>query len=1031
MDKKNKHRLTKVAKELSVGVNTLIDFFTKQGVENLNPNSKIDEDLYNKALNKFGDEKLIKEKIREQKEREAKMQKVTIVAEETDDNPEEKIITPPETVEETDKTTETTDNLKDTEEKKTEEKPVEEKEEKKEIGPKILGKLDLETFEEKKKSQKKKTEKKKKTKQKETDKKEIEQENKLEKKTEKAPDTEKKQKQLDVENATKDKNEKNIKEKIETKKENKQEQEKIEKIEKTEKIESKKQEKQEKEQKTEKDKEQKEDKTKEQKIESPKQEKQEKEQKTVEYKDSNTEKDEKEIKTEKTEDKKEEQLTNDTPKITGPKVVGKIDLNKINMKTRPDRKSKKEKEAERKKLQKERKEKENARKEKRHKRKRIQKVEINKEGKKIRTNVKSKKKKEVVITNEVDVQKQVKETLKKLEQKKKSQAAKFRREKRKEHQKRQQEAEKQRVAENKLLKLSEFISVKEMADLMNVPPASVVEVCFDLGQPVTINYRLESNLINLIADEFGFEVEYTQSSFEEEIEQILKDKKNQTTPRPPIVTVMGHVDHGKTSLLDYIRQTNIAAKEAGGITQHIGASLIKLEDGSYITFIDTPGHEAFTAMRARGTKVTDIAVIIIAADDSVMPQTEEAIDHARAADIPIIFAINKIDKPGADPQRIRQQLAERNMLVEDWGGKYGCVEISAKKGTGIDELLERIMLEAEMLELKANPDMNAIATVLEAKLDKGRGYITNIIVRTGTLRVGDIVVAGAFHGKVKAMYNEFNKKMKEAGPSIPAQVLGLDGAPEPGEPFVVMDNEREARTKAEQRQQIIREMELRARHKHSLEEISRRFAEGEKIDINFIVKADVKGSVDAIVDQVTKLTNEEVQVNVVRSAVGAISDTDVMLASASQSIIIGFNVRPTLSARKLAEDKDVEIRLYSIIYEIIDDVKAAVSGLLKPEIKEEIIGSAEVLNTFKIPKVGTIAGCIVREGKIKQNSKVRLIRDGVVIYSGKLNSLKRFKDDVKEVQKDYECGMSIENFNDIKVGDFIEAYVENEVERTV
>ncbi len=988
MEQNKKHRLTKVAKEFGIGVSSLLEYFKEIGISNLTPNSKIDEELYNKALKKYGSEKILREKIKEQAEKVANLEKKTVSIEdienkETIENKDEIIIKKQDIEQKTKKKSperKLTDKKSTSETQTKQEKPLIE-------GPKIVGKIDISDVSKNKTQEKKTTAEKQKT-----------------EKQEQITDTQEKKTTTEKQKTEKQEQITDTQEKKTTTEKQKNEQQ--------EEITT----------------------TQEKKITAEKQK--------TEKQEQITKTQEKKITIEKQENKIEEKknLTSESPKITGPKIVGKIDLDSMNLKTRPDRKTKKEKEEERKKKQKEREQlkkktqSHDTHRNDKKKRKRIQKVDINSNttsrkptvGKKRHT---TKKKKPIVITDAADVQKQVKETLQKLEQKQKSQAAKFRREKRKEIQKKiNAEAEKQKK-ESKILKITEFITVKELASLMEVSPTEVINVCFDMGQPVTINFRLDSELINLISDEFGFQVEYVESSFEEEIEQLIKDENNQKEPRPPIVTVMGHVDHGKTSLLDYIRNTNVVSQESGGITQHIGAYSVKLEENKIITFIDTPGHEAFTAMRARGTKVTDIAIIIIAADDNVMPQTEEAIDHARAANVPMIFAINKIDKPGADPEKIKQQLAERNILVEDWGGKYGCVEISAKKGIGIDELLERIWLEAEMLELKANPNRNAIATVLEARLDKGRGYITNIIVRTGTLKVGDIVVAGAYHGKVKAIYNEFNKKLKQIGPSFPAQILGLNGAPEPGEPMIAMDTEKEAREKAEQRMQIIREMELRAKKKHSLEEISRRFAEGEKTDINFIVKADVKGSVDAIVDQITRLSNDEVSVNVVRSAVGQISDTDIMLAAASKSVIIGFNVRPSANARKLAEDKNVEIRLYSIIYDILNDIKAAVQGLLKPEIKEEITGSAEVLSTFKVSKVGTIAGCIVRDGKITQNSKARLIRDGVVVYTGKLNSLKRYKDDVKEVQKGYECGIGIENFNDIKVGDFIETYIETEVER--
>lgn len=995
MEQQNIHRLAKVAKEFEVGVSTLLDFFKQEGIKDLNPNSKINEDLYKKAQKKYGSEKLIKEKIREQKEQEAKLYKKTVSIEE---EVEEEVI---EEKQEIAEIVEEKPNLK--EEKKSEKvvqeqkKQVEEKikEENKLEGPKILGKIDLEP------KRKIKTE-----------------EKSINKEKQKEP-KKKEQKQ----------------EQIIPKKEGKKEQEKIvvPKVKKEEKKSDHKQEKHE----------HKQEKAGHKNIE--KKTNQEEENQKIKEKIIIEEVKEKSVKSENNHKETEFQ------KIKGPTVLGKIDLDSMNLKTRPDKKTKKEKEDERIKRQKAAKKvaidptKKRDPKfdpSKKKKRPRIQKVDIKNQGKpsghkpngnnNTRNNNHRRplRKKEVVITDAVDVQKQVRETLQKLEQRQKSKSAKFRKQKRIDHHNKLTKEIKQQEEENKILKLTEFITIKELADLMDTSAAQVIELCFDLGQPATINYRLDSELIKMISDEFNFKVEFVESSYEEELELILNDKSNQLVTRPPIVTVMGHVDHGKTSLLDFIRKENVVDSESGGITQHIGAYSVKLDENKVITFIDTPGHEAFTAMRARGTKVTDVAVIIIAADDSVMPQTEEAIDHARAANVPMIFAINKIDKPGADPERIKQQLAEKNLLVESWGGKYGCVEISAKKGIGIEELLERIWLESEMLELKSNPDRNAIATVLEARLDKGRGYITNIIIRTGTLKIGDIIVAGAYYGKVKAMYNELNKKQKEIGPSFPTQLLGLNGAPEPGDPVVVVDTEREARDKADQRMQIVREMELRARKKHTLEELSRRFAEGEKIDLNFIVKADVKGSVDAIVDQVTRLSNEEVSVNVVRNAVGQISDTDAMLAAASKAILIGFNVRPSVSARKLAEEKDVEIRLYSIIYDIINDVKAAVKGMLKPEMKEEIIGTAEVMDVFKVSKVGSIAGSLVRDGKIIQNSKIRLIRDGVVVFTGKLSSLKRFKDDAKEVLKGFDCGIGIENFNDIKAGDFIEAFTQTEVERS-
>ena len=1004
MEQNNTHRLTKVAKELGIGVTTLLEFFTEKGVKKLKPNSKIDAGHYEMALNKFGDDKLIREKIREQKEQEeARIKKVALslevenvenvegiidkeksVIEEKIDKVkivEEKVVeakTDKEKVVEEKVIEEKIDKEKVVEDKVIEEKKDEEKvvEEKKEVkGPKILGKIDIKPkINKKKKKEERKTDRNKKTEQIENKKKK--EEKTIENKKEEVKET------IEVVEKIKPKKERKNTEKEETKKE----------------------------------------KNIEQKVEQ-----------------KNIKNNKKEIIDEVVEEQKDkEKIEDDSKKITGPKVVGKIDLNKMNLKTRPDKKTKKEKEEERKKRRKEVVKKKSVKKgtnsHNRRPRKRIEKVEINKEGKIInkgrkKSHQKTNKKRTPVVIDEKDVQKQVRETLQKLEQRQKSKAAKFRKEKRKVHSKRVSDEFKKQQAENQILKLTEFITVKEISDMMNVTPNQVIEVCFDLGQPVTINYRLDAELISLITDEFNFGVELVQSSFEEEIELIINDKENQITPRPPIVTVMGHVDHGKTSLLDYIRHTNVVDGESGGITQHIGAYSVRLKNKNLITFIDTPGHEAFTAMRARGTKVTDIAIIIIAADDSIMPQTEEAIDHARAGGVPMVFAINKIDKPGADPEKIKQQLSSKNILVESWGGQYGSVEISAKTGEGIEELLERVALEAEMLELKANPDRKAIGTVLEARLDKGRGYVTNLIVRTGTLKVGDIVVAGGYFGKIKALFDEFNKRVKKVGPSAAIQLLGLNGAPEPGEPIVVMENEKDAREKAEQRLQIIREMEFRARKKHSLEDISRRLAEGDNLTLNIIIKADVKGSVDAISDQLTKLSNEEVTVNVVRNAVGQISESDIMLAAASTAIMIGFNVRPSVAARRTAENKDVEIRLYSVIYDVINDVKAAVKGMLKPRFKEEIVGTAEVMNTFNVSKIGTIAGSIVREGRIVQANNIRLIRDGIVIYSGKLKSLKRFKDDAKDVLKGFECGIGIDKFNDIKVGDFIESFTQIEIER--
>ncbi len=632
--------------------------------------------------------------------------------------------------------------------------------------------------------------------------------------------------------------------------------------------------------------------------------------------------------------------------------------------------------------------------------------------------------------SEEDVQKQVRETLAKLTNKSKKTGVVHRKLKREEKQQQIQEQLEQQEKEQSILKVTEFISANELAKLMDLSVNEIIATSFDLGKMVTINSRLDAELIAIIADEYGFEVQFISATEADVIDEV-EDKDEDLKPRSPIVTVMGHVDHGKTSLLDYIRDANVIAGEAGGITQHIGAYSVKLDTGEKVTFLDTPGHEAFTAMRARGAKVTDIAIIIIAADDNIMPQTEEAISHAKAAEVPIIFAINKIDKPGADPERIKQELAERNLLVESWGGKYQSVDISAKKGEHVDELLEEVILAAEMLELKANPDRPAKGTVIEAELDKGRGYLSTILVSTGTLKVGDIILAGAYSGKVKAMFDERNKRVKKAGPSTPVQILGLDGAPQAGEAFYVMKSEKDAREIADKNKRIQREQTLRT-HKHiTLDEIGRRLQLGSFQEINIIIKGDVIGSVEAVADSLIKLGNDEIQVKVIHKGVGQISEADVMLASASDAIIIGFQVRPALAAKKLAEKEEIDIRLYSIIYQAIEELKSAMEGMLSPEVKEEVTATVEIKEVYKISKVGKVAGCMVLDGKISRNDKVRLIREGIVKYDGELGSLKRYKDDAKEVSAGMECGLNIENFNDIKTGDIIEAYRETETARTL
>ena len=636
--------------------------------------------------------------------------------------------------------------------------------------------------------------------------------------------------------------------------------------------------------------------------------------------------------------------------------------------------------------------------------------------------------------SEEDVQKQVKETLARLTNKgnKNNKGAKYRRDKRDAIQKREHELMEQEEMESKVLKLTEFVTANDLANMMDVPVTQVIGTCMSIGIMVSINQRLDAETINIVAEEFGFQTEYVSAEVVEAIKADEEDDNEEDwVARPPIVTVMGHVDHGKTSLLDNIRNANVIAGEAGGITQHIGAYNVKLQSGRRITFLDTPGHEAFTAMRARGAKVTDIAIIIVAADDAVMPQTIEAINHASAAGVPIVFAINKVDKPHANPEKIKEELANMNYLVEDWGGKYQSQDISAKKGMGVEELLEKVLLEADLLDLKANPTRRAVGSIIESSLDKGRGYVSTVLVENGTLKMGDIVLAGTHHGRIKAMFNERNQRVEKAGPSEPVLILGLNGAPQAGDTFNVLETEQEAREIANRREQLQRELGLRTQKMLTLDDIGRRIAVGNFQELNVIVKGDVDGSVEALSDSLIRLSTEEIQVNVIHKAVGQISESDVVLAAASNAIIIGFQVRPSLQARRNAEKEGVEIRLYSIIYDAIEEVKSAMEGMLSPEIKEEITAYVEVQQVFKITKVGTVAGCMVKEGKIKRTNKIRLIRDGIVIYAGELGSLKRFKDDAKEVVAGLDCGLNITNFNDIQVGDMIEAYEETEIKKTL
>ena len=640
-----------------------------------------------------------------------------------------------------------------------------------------------------------------------------------------------------------------------------------------------------------------------------------------------------------------------------------------------------------------------------------------------------KPRREAVEISPEEAQKRVRETLEKLQGRGKKKSVKNRREKRQAHRDVAEETN-QQATENRSIKIAEFATASELATMMDVSVNEIVTTCMGLGMMISMNQRIDAETIQMLAEDFGFKVEFVGADVQESIEEIV-DTEEQMQVRAPIITIMGHVDHGKTSLMDYIRETNVIAGESGGITQHIGAYEVTLESGKQISFLDTPGHEAFTAMRARGAKVTDIVVVVVAADDRVMPQTKEAISHAQAAGVPIIFAINKIDRPTADPEKIKGELAEMNLLVEDWGGKYQSQDVSAKVGTGVPEILEKILLEAEMLDLKANPDRLAQGTVIEASLDKGKGYLSTILIQKGTLKVGDYVLAGSFSGKVKAMLDERGETMNEAGPSTPVVLLGLDGAPTAGDEFHVMESEQEAKKIASRRGQLQREQNVRTQKHLTLDEIGRRIALGDFQEINVIVKGDVDGSIEALSDSLQQLSTEEIKVNIIQKAVGHISESDVMLAAASDAIIIGFQVRPSLQARKLAETEQIDIRLYSIIYKAIEELKLAMEGMLSPDVEEQIVCNIEVRDVFKISKVGTIAGCMVLDGALSRNTGVRLIRDGVVVYTGELSSLKRFKDDVAEVRKGFECGMSIKNFNDIKVGDIIEGYAEVETKRTL
>ena len=764
-----------------------------------------------------------------------------------------------------------------------------------------------------------------------------------------------------------------------------------------------------------------------------------------------------------------------------PKVLGKIDLDSKNLKTKPDKKADKEK------AEKEASEKAAAEKaEKEAAEAAAKEAETQKEPEEIKTNiddlkgpkvlgkinlpVEDKKQKKIPVASsseeveterkkrkrrkriapgesegedtrrrpgrgparqelsEKEIQDQIKDTLARLTGGGKNKAAKFRRDKRDAAKEQAQKEQEEKIQQETVLKVTEFVTANELASMMNVNVNEVIQACMTLGMFVSINQRLDAETLSIVAEEFGYKVEFVSADVQESILE-NEDEEDELVDRHPIVTVMGHVDHGKTSLLDYIRKANVIAGEAGGITQHIGAYMVELDDGKKITFLDTPGHEAFTAMRARGAQVTDVVIVVVAADDNVMPQTKEAINHAQAAGVPIVIAINKIDRPNANPEKIKEELSAMDILVEDWGGKYQCQEVSAKAGTNIKELLDKVLLEAELLELKANPNKNGVGTVIESSLDKGRGYVTTILVQSGTVRMGDVILAGPYSGRIKAMFNERGQKVKEAGPAVPVSILGLNGAPNAGDRFNIMDDEREARNIAIKREQLQREQGVKTQKHITLDEIGRRIAIGDFKELNVIIKGDVDGSIEALADSLLKLSTEQIQVNIIHKSVGQISESDVMLAAASDAIIVGFQVRPSINARKIAEKEEIDIRLYSIIYDAIDEIKAAMEGMLAPKVEEKIVGSAEIREVFKISKVGTIAGCMVKEGKISRTNGVRVIREGIVVYTGELGSLKRFKDDVKEVASGYECGLNVENFNDIKVGDIIEAYEEVEVKQ--
>ncbi|KAB1063238.1 translation initiation factor IF-2 [Salibacter halophilus] len=973
-------RLNKVAKELNVGIGTIVEFLGKKGHEiEAKPTSKISPELYEILLEQFMPDKAAKEKSQELKSQKEERTTISLdddaqeEAEEDDDDSHDEVLienvgsdeeeekpsqSEPETPEPKAEQSETkaeeskekeaekpeakeeADSGSDSKSQEDDNKPEIEKEEKQlgEDGPRLVGKIDLEGMNLKTRPSRSKKDK--------------EKEKEAEKKAKAKKEAEKKEQEKAA-----------IKAKEEEAKAKKE-------------AESKK-----------------------------------------------AEEDKKEKKEEEETSKGPEHHETKYEKLSGPKVMGKIDLPEKPKKKKPVASSSDEKDTE---------------KPKKKKRKRIKAKGVNpeKEARKNRNKKggkpSTKKRGPKHEPTEEEIQKEIKDTLARLQGGSKNKGAKFRKQRRDEKAEQREKEAAQQEAEKSILKVTEFVTASELANMMDVSVNDVISACMSLGMMVSINQRLDAETLSIVAEEFGYQTEIVKPEIEEDVvPEEEEDDPDKLEPRSPIVTVMGHVDHGKTSLLDYIRKENVIAGEAGGITQHIGAYNVEISNGKHITFLDTPGHEAFTAMRARGAQITDLAIIVIAADDSVMPQTKEAINHAQAAGVPMVFAFNKIDKPGANADKIREELAGMDILVEDWGGKFQAQEISAKKGEGIEDLLEKITLEADILELKANPDRTSTGTVIEAELDKGRGYVTTLLVQSGTLEVGDTIVAGSHYCKVRAMFDERGQKIEKAGPSQPVSMLGFNGAPNAGDRFVEYKDEREAKNIANKREQLQREQGIRSQKHITLDEIGRRLAIGDFQELNIIVKGDVDGSVEALADSLLKLSTDTIQVNVIHKSVGQISDSDVLLASASDAIIVGFQVRPSSTARKLAEKEEIDIRLYSVIYDAIEEVRAAMEGMLKPKVEEKIVANVEVRETFKISKVGTIAGCYVTEGKITRNTKVRLIRDGVVIYDGRLGSLKRFKDDVKEVAAGYECGLNIENYNDIKVGDVVEGYEEVEVKQTL